>query len=81
MAAHARKLGLVSACTIPRDSLETVAAIWKPNHRAHQECGDTPARAGVVESVHRLVHLDVSRENHDLCDLDAVISADQACDM
>ena len=46
----------------------------------HQECGDTPACSGVVESVHRLVHLRVSRENHDLFDLDAVISADQACE-
>ncbi len=71
-----RKVGLVSACAIPTDTLETTAAIWKQNRSAHQECGDTPACAGVMESVHRLVHLKVSRENHDLFDLDAVISAD-----
>jgi len=67
-----RTLGLLSARAIPRDSLETAAAIVNQNRSAQQECGDRPA----LESVHRLVHLKVSRENHDLFDLDAVISAD-----
>jgi hypothetical protein len=76
-----RKLGFGKCLRDPKRLAQTVTAIWKQNRSAHQECGDTPACAGVVESVHRLVHLKVSRENHDLFDLDAVISADQACDM